>query len=312
MFSCSFNSTDKISDLNKQFSREKEIVLANYRPLIGTYTGEIEFASSNRSRGYKTDTILVVSVLYEDNGKDATGQPLPRPVLNVTLWRDDMPSREFFYSGRFDKALGQFIFTLTNVAAPNTAMSGNDPKSMVGDILNGILNAKVTHQNGLNGNLKVKLVSSETNYQISRIEFFERVLNQYKKITGVYEGRAIPNSALTGLGLKPFKFQIAIRAYLEGPERPVLRATLIRDADPSLGMMQEMDVQYQRDSFPEKIYLRNILGETNSYFFNFQGQFISGQVDENTAVAEPARIQGSVQTLRAFTGTADLVKIKDL
>jgi len=320
MIACSGAAPSMGSSANQETRRYQDdrTKLENkFVGVVGTYDGSMKIYQrvkdgSDTSQYDVVDIPLQIGIYTEEvsTGKDSQGEAKVLPTLKMRYRQMDTVRSDIILDVRYVEETGEIH--ASSAVSGNGGAGGNSNTSTSGTTINAVLSGanltgEVIRAAGKLGTFSLNLSSREVISSSSEADrdFFDRTLNLYKNISGVYTGTVTPPEGSTA---KPFPIKIVLSAVQiseDGNLRAALKANYTRPdfiADPTISE-RFMDVYYRLDTTPAQLIMSSKGGTPqipDAYFMT-----ITGELDETNH-----RYEGDLVDRRGFVGHVVLTREK--
>lgn len=246
-----------------------------YEKIKGTYVGTIvkDSESEELKKVWKIELgLYIVEIKY---GNDTNGEPKFRPVLIGRFKQLSPVAPNVLMEVQHIAETGKLVL----LAQANGTSGGTDLiKTIMADLKNDKITGVASKFSGFWGNLELALKSR--NVDIPRDgdqeDYNKRLMEEYKKIEGEYEGTISP------VGLESFDFLLrifTIQVTGENGLTPKLKAYYRRKNDKYNVTELTMDVQFKTEMDPPGIDMAGQKSNaSNAYFVVLNGRIQGGKI----------------------------------
>lgn len=285
-----------------RFTKAKTRTAPENSKIIGRYTGKIKF----NDRPNQNSPTVKLSIFAQDEvaGVDQNGQPKRRPVLKAYLQRSDNFSAGSSYSLIYNDINNPESYNLVifNPLNPNL-----DIVSLRGKFNGTDFAAEVLTKNGVAGTVSLKWLDANPEAPSDNLDTqnSENLLKLYKDIEGSY----FATVTVSTKDIAPFPIKVSINATMTTGNKPIIRGFYQRLDVPEGVLDLDLNVDYQVDTYPQKITMSSLSAPANGRVYNFDFDGVFRPQNPNTRVDCKAKENAILDDCKyRFEGTLLLPK----
>lgn len=284
---CAFNSDNPTNNGEEILERQRQ--LEKFNRIVGLYTGKLYTSSAAQ------DVEIRLFTLDENAGSSSNGTDRLRKVLRASFAKTNPVSFETSLKGVYYQETGELTFI--NIAEPGK-MTIDDVHTINATINNQKITGDVKSISNVIGRLEVNLASNQSNTggDNQTIEYYNRLRQEYERITGTYVGENIVD------GKAQFNFTLELSLKQDGIVPKLVG--FFRRENVSSVTMNFTNVIYQPNLNPPQLTIHATPRDfgKSSTFATFEGILINDEYTGSWST-ETNGFQGSFKLKKTPQGT---------